>query len=227
MLKTVLSLLTIAIIIRFIISRVLKNFLFNVFLKKRIEHSNQIQVKEWERFYLEVFGIKCDLSNIPLPKWKWGFGWLIAVLTDITMENVITTIRQKFPTECVNYYFDTEIFNHRDSRNGPYICRIRSRKEADRENRNISAEMIEEKKSSITLLERLLLELFYFWKTGKHLDERNATLCAGSYFVGRGVPTVSLYCKDAFEYEHLMVSGCFRGDTCAQIRSRTVILAEK
>lgn len=43
----------------------------------------------------------------------------------------------------------------------------------------------------MTLLERLVLELFFFDKTGNHLDNEAATLCSGSRYIDGGIPMVS------------------------------------
>ena len=44
-------------------------------------------------------------------------------------------------------------------------------------------------KKGITLEERLLLEIEYFKKTGKHLDVENWTLCSGSRYQDGYVPS--------------------------------------
>lgn len=61
--------------------------------------------------------------------------------------------------------------------------------EADEELKSLSADDLKEKGiESITLRERLLMELQYFNETGKHLDIDNWTLCAGSRNSGGSVP---------------------------------------
>jgi len=53
--------------------------------------------------------------------------------------------------------------------------------EADEKLKNLSANDLEAKGIlGITLRERLIMELEYFDKTGKHLDIQNITLCSGS-----------------------------------------------
>jgi len=73
-----------------------------------------------------------------------------------------------------------------------YAKRFRNRVEADEENKNLSADAIAKQKTKdITLLERLMLELWYHWKTGGgHLDLVNVTLCAGSRRSDGKVPGV-------------------------------------
>lgn len=63
--------------------------------------------------------------------------------------------------------------------------------EADPNLANKSADDLEkEGVESITLRERLIMELQYFKETGKHLDLANITLCAGSRGGDGGVPSV-------------------------------------
>lgn len=74
-----------------------------------------------------------------------------------------------------------------------YAKRFRDRVEADEElNKNLSAnQCVAQGIQGITLLERLLLELWYFFQTsGGHLDLQNVTLCAGSRDDGGYVPYV-------------------------------------
>jgi len=64
--------------------------------------------------------------------------------------------------------------------------------EADEEYKNMSANDLGEIKGfqGITLRERLLMEIQYFDKTGKHLDVDNITLCSGSRCSDGDVPYV-------------------------------------
>lgn len=76
-------------------------------------------------------------------------------------------------------------------RKGNYTVYFKDVQEADEENKNFSANDLKEKGvKGITLGERLLLEIVYFKKYGKHLDEINWTLCSGSRYSGGNVPGV-------------------------------------
>lgn len=66
-------------------------------------------------------------------------------------------------------------------RKGNYTVYFKNVVEADEENKNLSADDIKAKgMKTITLEERLMLEIAYFKKTGKHLDIEILTLCTGS-----------------------------------------------
>ena len=69
----------------------------------------------------------------------------------------------------------------------------------------------------ITLRERLLFEIAYFKKEGKHLDEKNWTLCSGSWSVGGSVPRVS------FHDGGVRVHCCHAGDSSYGVRSRSAV----
>ena len=90
--------------------------------------------------------------------------------------------------------------------------------EADPENANKSANQLDQSKQ-ITLRERLLFELEYFNKEGKHLDEENVTLCAGSRRSVGGVPYVSWSPGD----REVHVLWCDPGDHGGSLRSRSAV----
>lgn len=71
-----------------------------------------------------------------------------------------------------------------------YTITFKPNIEADEENKNKSANDLKDVKT-ITLEERLILELQYFKATGKHLDIINWTLCAGSRGTDGHVPSAS------------------------------------
>jgi len=92
--------------------------------------------------------------------------------------------------------------------------------EADEENQSKSADDLKAVgHKGITLLERLLLELGYFLATGKHLDEENWTLCAGSRNRAGDVPSVYWY--SVYPYVH--VSWYYSGHRFSHVRSRSVV----
>jgi len=67
---------------------------------------------------------------------------------------------------------------------------------------------------------RLLLELFYHWKTGKHLDILNWTLCSGSRYSVGGVPIVGWHGG----YDRLSVGWCNAGSRDdEELRSRQAV----
>ena len=99
---------------------------------------------------------------------------------------------------------------------------FRDNVEADEEFKNLSANDLKEKypdKEFITLRERLIMELEYFKKTGKHLDIENTTLCAGSRRTDGFVPCVYWYPDD----RRLGVGWCGPGVASGGLRSREVV----
>ncbi len=75
---------------------------------------------------------------------------------------------------------------------GTYVVWVKANVEADSDLANVSAGEIEKRGlDTLTLRERLILELKYFDETKQHLDISNCTLCAGSRYADGGVPCVS------------------------------------
>ncbi|MBN1325531.1 hypothetical protein JW977_00920 [Candidatus Falkowbacteria bacterium] len=144
---------------------------------------------EWQRFYEEVFGIKADFSKIVLPEKQEGFNWLVVVLEGMTANRTYDKCKERFSSWRYTENLDT-IKSVRTSEK-TYAIWLRDRVEADEENKNLSAEECEKRGiNGITLEERLLLELFYHWRTSKHLDINNVTLCTGSRDSDGDVPVV-------------------------------------
>jgi len=151
------------------------------------------QLGEYCRFYSEVFGFTdVESLNPALPAETPGFNWLVVIRKGLTMNKVLEVMRTKFKVySYIGDDLDSGVPKNERTADKDYTVIIRDRVEADEENKNLSANQIEEKKiQGMTLLERLVLELFYFWKTGEHLDIKNVTLCSGSRDSGGFVPYV-------------------------------------
>ena len=149
--------------------------------------------RKWEKFYQKVFGLKVDLASVVIPEKKSDFGWVVIVAKGLTLNQVWAKCKEKF---AVHSYFGNNLdeivlVNDRTTETA-YAKRFRNRVEADEELKNISANQLAKRNiQSITLLERLLLELWYSWKTGgQHLDIQNVTLCAGSRYSDGCIPDV-------------------------------------
>jgi len=144
---------------------------------------------EWTRFYAEVFGLECDFTSIQVPVSRDGFGWLTIVDERVTTEAAFLKAAERF--ECWKYIdcsLDEVVL---DSQVPTYARWFRDTVEADEVHKNKSAYRIRNQgANSITLRERILLEIWYEWKNpGQHLDIQNITLCAGSLTLGGGVPS--------------------------------------
>ena len=149
---------------------------------------------EQERFCKEVWDVNLDLSHEKIPNppagVEEGFGWILYMMEGCTASKVWNKLSERMKT--YKYIDNLEtITSDRDLKNGGYLIRLRDRVEADEELKNKSADDLKrEGIYGIALSERLQLELFYYWKTGGHLDLENVTLCVGSRLPGGGVPSV-------------------------------------
>lgn len=174
---------------------------------------------EWTKFYQEVFGLDVDLSSVTIPDECAGFGWTVIAVPGMTNNSVYAKCAERFPSwKCTEDLDKAVPTNERDpNRDGAYAVRFRGRVEADEENKNLSANTIKKNdapKRSITLMERMLLELWYHWKTGEHLDVANWTLCVGSRSSDGSVLSVDWY--DGFG-----VDWCDPADSDDLFRSRS------
>lgn len=148
--------------------------------------------REWQKFYQEVFGLAVDLSDVVIPDEKLGFGWVVMVAKGLTLNQAWAKCSEKFSSySYLGDDLDKAVSMNDRTAGTTYSKRFRDRVESDEELKNLSANQLAKKRvQSITLLERLLLELWYFWKTVQHLDIQNVTLCARSRRSGGVVPGV-------------------------------------
>lgn len=146
--------------------------------------------KQWEAFYLKYFGLSVDFSGVAIPKPQDGFSRLVIVAQGVTLNAAMAACKKHFPTW--QYYDDLDkdvVHNDRTADGGAYAIWFRDRIEADEETDNQSADdLASQGAKGITLLERILMELEYFGRTGQHLDIQNVTLCSGSRYRGGYVP---------------------------------------
>ncbi|MFA6548091.1 MAG: hypothetical protein WCT11_04075 [Candidatus Magasanikbacteria bacterium] len=155
---------------------------------------------EWTCFYYEVFGLKEDFSGVEIKDDPGGFGWVVLVSALTTLNQVWAKCRDRFPSS-VCHGDDLDRYVLWNAVKIAYTVRFRNRVEADEENMNLSADTLEKQRvRGITLLERMLLELWYHWRTGGgHLDMLNWTLCSGSRILGGQL----LACRWDNRYFHL------------------------
>jgi len=171
---------------------------------------------EWARFYQEVFGITADFSDLGIPEKKEGFPWLLVMLKGLTANKLFDKCKEQFGTW--RYTEDLNAIKSVRTTEKTYAIWLRDRVEADEENKNKSAKDCEKEGiNGITLEERLLLELWYFWKTGKHLDIQNVTLCSGSRYPYGYVPGVGWF--DG----RLDVDYCSTDNAHGDLRSRAAV----
>ncbi|PIT88610.1 MAG: hypothetical protein COU29_02445 [Candidatus Magasanikbacteria bacterium CG10_big_fil_rev_8_21_14_0_10_36_32] len=180
----------------------------------------------WSRFYKEVFGLTVNMSKVKFPVRVEHFGWTVVVaeeLGDKTLNTVIEVCKKMF---LVRTYIRNDnlqsvvTFNDRDPQViGSYAVYPRANLMADIENLNLSANEIKLRSIiTMTLLERLIVEVFIFWSRNKHLDEKTFTLCCGSRDLWDDVPVCGYLSGAVFQ-----ITSRVAGNYDTYYRARTVI----
>lgn len=145
---------------------------------------------EWERFYLDHFGITIDFSGIEIPEQPTSGVWrLIFIPQGLTLNATILAMRKHFNVWVYTEDLDGSVTIHTRTSATSYAVWVRIGDEPDNEylgKPTRTADM--EGKMGITLLERLVFGLKHFTETGKHLDVKGITLCTGSRNAGGDVP---------------------------------------
>jgi len=177
-------------------------------------------LKDWQKFYKELFGLEIDFSKLVIPVKKKGFDRLIVVAPGMTPERLYGKCKELFPSwKWTNDNLDKIVISERTAKNSAYAVWFQNTVEADENLKNLSAYILKDKNiPGITLEERLLMELKYFKETGKHLDINNITLCAGSRCSDGSVPGVF------WDDVELRVGWCGTGDCSGDLRAREAVL---
>lgn len=154
---------------------------------------------DWEKYYLEIHGLKTDFSGIYIPEAGDEFSWLICRPENFFTERAYSggkklyakwkyTDTDKSLDDIINMSFG------RDGKTYPYIVRVRPKWEADENLKNLSANQITGRNiNTLCLTERLLLGDFLYWKYQRHLDVKTTTICTGSRYSDGEVPAVGWY----------------------------------
>ena len=147
---------------------------------------------DWQNFYRDVFGLELDFSNLSIPEKRAGFDRLLIIAQGMTPQRLYDKCKELFPCwKWTEKSLDEIVKSRRTSKDSAYAVWLRERVEADEELKNLSAEQLDEADvPGVTLEERLVYELKFFKKTGKHLDIVNITLCSGSRYGDGYVPRV-------------------------------------
>lgn len=150
--------------------------------------------------------------------------WTLPVLEGLTCSKVIQAMRNLgVDIRCRDDIDDVITIDDRDpNRDGSYVVSFKANREADEDTKNLSAnELKEHGHEGITVLERLLLELFYFLdgKERKHLDQKEWTMCSGSRLSDGNVPIIH---RNNF-YRYVFVHSCTLDHSHHSIRSRSVV----
>jgi hypothetical protein len=207
-----------------------RNVIATATASDQIAQTDAEQLADWRRFYVEVLQMPSD--NLPDPTLPTlvGFGWLVVIRKGLTLNKVLETMRTHMKVySYIGDDLDKGVPKNDRTADRDYCVRIRTRIEADEELRMLSANQVSEGGiKGITLLERLVLELFYFWKTGsqtdlnkRHLDVENVTLCSGSRYSDGYVPRVGWHVG----HGEVCIRWYYPGYSDGHIRTRAVQLA--
>ncbi len=183
------------------------------------------QIVFWAGLYAVVFEMdaKADLIKLNWPDPDPGY-WDVPMVKGLTETKAQKALARwnRFPVS--GYYDDLDSAlvmkdNARHPSRGTYGVRFRAFKEADDDQKNISAtKHAELGTKGIIVLERQVLEPMFFTKYAGHLDEKTVTLCVGSRFSGGDVP-------DARWYGGFYVGpGFLPGDALPVLHARVVVL---
>ncbi|MCB9808883.1 hypothetical protein H6776_00600 [Candidatus Nomurabacteria bacterium] len=177
----------------------------------------------WQTIYQEHFGIEIDISDIEDKPNRWP----IYVHKGTKTQHVYELLETLFPCwKNTRYKYrdldDVVTHNDRETTES-YVIWVAQNVEADEQFANKSADTLrDENHKGMTLLERLLLELFYYTLTGKHLDIGDFTLCTGSRNIGGSVPCVGWGWGG-----EMKVNSFSPSDADACMRSRKVVSVQK
>lgn len=158
--------------------------------KLGIHKMPEFDTSVWSAFCAKHFGMVVDLFGLYVPPKPDYPCRAVVIVPGITNNQVFDACTKAFKTWRYHSDLDTvrDIVRRPD---GPYVVWVRDVVEADDDMKNKSANDIEKAgTNTLTLKERMMLELAYFDETGKHLDIGNWTLCAGSRNSDGSVPDV-------------------------------------
>lgn len=170
----------------------------------------------WKTIYQQHFGIEIDISNIKIKPNMWP----IYVHQGMKIQQVYGLLATLFPCWWrMNENLDDAVMHNDRQATESYVIWVAQNVEADEKFANKSAKTLkDENHKGITLLERLLLELFYYKLTDKHLDIKNVTLCTGSRDADGAVPDVGWDSDDK-----MFVLWYFPSYAHDRLRSREVV----
>jgi len=194
-------------------------------IASRLEESPKfILRKDWKNIYKDWFGKEVDFSGMAIPAIydpEKHFG--LFVPTNISLGEIIEAMEKKFTVRIKNVekeYFDEssdlKIIDDRPP-DKSYAIVFNNRVESDEAIGEFASGLKRDGINGITLKERLLMEIFYFNKTGKHLDIKQSTLCSGSRYDPRSVPRVY------WDSTRLIIDWCGDGGNDDYLSSRLVV----
>jgi len=146
----------------------------------------------WQRIYKKYFNRKVDFSQLTIPAaYDPKKHFCVIVVKGMKMNEVVKGLRKHFTVSLYFEDLDGDVTDNDRVADKDYAILFHKNVEADEEYKNTSANTLKEQNhQGITLLERLLLEAYYFETTKKHLDIKNWNLCSGSRYSDGRVPGV-------------------------------------
>ncbi len=153
-------------------------------------------LEQWIVFYDKFFGICADILDVTVPKNPGGFDQIIFMPAGLGYGDVERACLEMFKaswpsteerlSDLVNIEKDVRFTKY------SYAIRVRDAVEAESVGSSELEEDIfgQDTAGSVTLLERLVLGMFVQWTTGKHLDRKYVTFCAGSRYHDNNVPQI-------------------------------------
>jgi hypothetical protein len=141
--------------------------------------------KDWEKFYEKNFNLFLDFSNVVIPEVTDNFSRIIIVPPQLTYAEVMAAAAKKFTILLWNAHRGARFYDRdvSDDRVDTVAYAIRTKifvLEEESPTDMPATDLINQGFRGITLKERILMELKCFDETGRHIDPKNWTLCAGS-----------------------------------------------
>ncbi len=188
------------------------------FFRDRYALQTLVDTAAWIDFYRRTFGKEVDLTNLHVPAKPEYECWPIVIVQGISNNDAFDACKKQFG-KAWRYVDDLNTVRDIVKRpDGAYVVWVKANIEADPDCANVSADMIEKcALNTLTLRERLVLELKYFDETKSHLDIKNWTLCAGSRDAGGDVPRVG------WGGDGLGVYWCGVGGASPYLRARAAV----
>jgi len=145
----------------------------------------------WRPIFQELFSFAPDFSLIKIPQAQGNLVLPVLMPQELTrrklgfQERIFGACKELFPSwKGVDSLDESVTHNDRTPKDGSYAVRVGNHFEAtdgDEALKGLSAQAIWQRHiATITLAERMMLELYKFRTVQKHLDKYNRTLCSGS-----------------------------------------------
>ena len=157
-------------------------------------------------FYKHFFEIRIEETEVSKSQMKLKeFPEIFYVDPEIPEEIIVLVMCQHFPTITALYTNISSLISKEieNSRYGGWI--------------EIKNDSNQSTKNGITLRERLLIELYYFWKYKKHFETSTMTLCDGSRHLDGATPFT---CWDGAMF---WINWCEPPHTADNLRFREII----